>query len=171
MKNNIKNKNIENENVDKKIKVKETDVVSEIENTVKYIVKKLSEDNVRPDIRYESKLMIFSSKQCPDSNKPVNEFCYDIRNQKLIFKSLINVRNNDKVSLSKILPFFNGSKCKVSMKKDLIEMNFEIENPNKETSRKKINEILNSMNDLFSDQVPKKSRNNKKSDVVVESEQ
>lgn len=171
MKKIIKNKNIESENVDKKIKVKETNVVSEIENTVKYIVKKLSEDNLHPDIRYESRQMIFTSKHCPDSNKPVTEFSYDMRDQKLTVKSLFKIGHDDKVFLLKVIPFFNNPKCTVLKKKDVIEMNFEIENPNKETSRKKITEILKSINDLFSEPVPKRPRKNKKSDVVVESEQ
>lgn len=169
MKKNIKKENIES--VDKKNKEKVPDVISPILNTMKYIVKRLSTDKSNPDIRIESKQIILTSKKCPKSNKPVVEIGYDIQNQKLTLKSSVNFGIDDKVSLSKIVPFFNGSKCKTSTKKDVMEMIFEIEKPHKESSRKKITEIINSMNDLFIDSVPRKSKIPKKSNVDVVSEQ
>ena len=54
---------------------------------------------------------------------------------------------------------------------DLIKMSFEIENPKKETSRKKITEIVESMNDLFSVSTSRRPNKSKRTTPEVDSGQ
>lgn len=147
------------------------DVIENIESTMKYLVKRLTTGDSYPEIRMESKKIILTSKKCPDPNKPVIEFGFDLRDQHVTVNSSFKIGENDMVSLSKIRPFLNGSKCKTTEKGDLIKMSFEIENPKKETSRKKITEIVESMNDLFSVSTSRRPNKSKRTTPEVDSGQ